>query len=425
MKRYLYSTLVIVLVGLNLFGQSAASPQGGTLSLTEYLSKVAKGNLGYIAEQFNVSIADAELKAAKVFSDPEVSLSYSNNEDQTLLMGQGIDAAISYPFSLGNKRGAAISLAHSQKEQAQSAVDAYFQNLRAEAALSYFSAIKQKQLLQLQLDIYSQLKKLADADSLRLQVGAIHATDALQTALEARAQQNQVIQAEADYRMALSKMAQLQGGNYSDGAISLTDDFPSSVKEYELSDLIKTALEHRSDLQLAIRNKEISEKQVRLLQAKRAFEFSLEAGYSHSAVVKNEIAPAPAFNTYKAGISIPLKFSNLNRGEVLAARNAVSQSEAQYRDTQVSIAGEVTQAYLALKALEKQFGQYKKGLVEDAEKIVQARNYAYQRGETGLTDLLNAQRTFVDLRIEYLGIRYACTEARINLEKAAGIWDIE
>ena len=109
----------------------------------------------------------------------------------------------------------------------------------------------------------------------------------------------------------------------------------------------------------------------------------------------------------------------------MAARNAVSQSEAQYRDTQVSIAGEVTQAYLALKALEKQVGQYKKGLVEDAEKIVQARNYAYQRGETGLTDLLNAQRTFVDLRIEYLGIRYACTEARINLEKAAGIWDIE
>lgn len=423
--KSLYSTLIIILIGLNLFGQSIGGQKSGTLSLSEYLSKVAKGNMGYIAEQFNVSIADAELKAAKVFPDPEVSLSYSNNEDHTLMMGQGLDAAISYPFSLGNKRGAAISLARSQKELAQSAVDAYFQNLRAEAALSYFTAVKQKQLLQLQRDIYQQMKKLAEADSLRLQVGAIHATDALQTALEARAQQNQVTQAEVEYRVALSKMAQLQGISSSGNELSPSDDLPLFSREYELTDLLKLALERRSDLQLAIRNKEISEKQVRLLKAGRAFEFNLEAGYSHSAVVKNEIAPAPAFNSYSAGISIPLKFSNLNRGGVLAAQNAVSQSEAQYRDIQLAITNEVTQAYWALKALEKQVGQYKNGLVEDAEKIVQARNYAYQRGETGLTELLNAQRTFIDLRIEYLETIYEYTEARISLEKAAGIWGIE
>ena len=95
-----------------------------------------------------------------------------------MLMGQGLDAEVSYPFSLGNKRGANISLAKSQKELAQSALDAYFQNMRAEATLSYYVAIRQKNLLQLQKDIYDRLKKLAEADSLRLKAGAINATDA-------------------------------------------------------------------------------------------------------------------------------------------------------------------------------------------------------------------------------------------------------
>jgi outer membrane protein, heavy metal efflux system len=422
MIRQLFITIFSLLIVLNVSGQQ--SEKQIPVSLAEYLSKVSKGNLGYIAEQFNVSIAEAQLKAAKVFADPEVSVSYSNNEDKTMLMGQGIDAGISYPFRLGNKRGANISLAKSQKELAQSALDAYFQNLRAEATLSYFAAIRQKNLLQLQKDIYERLHKLAQADSLRLKVGAINSTDALQTALEARSKQNQVFQAEADFQVSLVRLSQLQGKIVTDSLLRPSGDFPLQQREFKLSDLIQSALERRSDLQVAIRNKEISEKQIRLIQANRAFEFSLDAGYSHSTVVKNEIAPAPAFNSYSAGITIPLKFSAFNRGEIQAAQNTVAQSETLLKDTQLQITGEVTQAWFAFKAMEKQLHHYQEGLVSDAAKILEARTYAYQRGETGLIDLLNAQHTFSDLQVEYFETLYQYTEVLVSLEKAAGIWDI-
>ena len=423
MKRKLFIIILLLLAVLNVSGQQQAKQV--PVSLSEYLLKVSKGNLGYIAEQFNVSIAEAQFKAAKVFADPEISLAYSNNEDKTMLMGQGIDAGVSYPFSLGNKRGANISLAKSQKELAQSALDAYFQNLRAEATLSYFAAIRQKNLFQLQKDIYDRLHKLAEADSLRLKAGAINATDALQTALEARSQQNQVFQAEADFQTSLVQLAQQQGKIMTDSLLLPLGEFPLQQREFKLPDLIQSALERRSDLQVAIRNKEISEKQVRLIQANRAFEFSLDAGYSHSTVVKNEIAPAPAFNSYSAGITIPLKFSALNRGEIQAARNATAQSETALKDTRLQITSEVTQSWFAFKAMEKQLRHYQEGLVKDAEKILEARTYAYQRGETGLIDLLNAQHTFSDLQVEYQETLYQYTEALVSLEKAAGIWDIE
>ena len=42
------------------------------VSLAGFLSGAVKGNLGYIAGPFNVSMAEAELKASKVFPDPEL-----------------------------------------------------------------------------------------------------------------------------------------------------------------------------------------------------------------------------------------------------------------------------------------------------------------------------------------------------------------
>ena len=425
MKLTPFIIIFSLLVVLNLYGQSSGGSKQVPFSLTEYLSRVSKGNLSYIAEQFNVSIAEAHLKAARIFPDPEISVSYANNEDKTLLMGQSFDAGVSYPFSLGNKRGANMLLAKSQKELAQSALDAYFQNLRAEATLSYFEAIRQKNLLQLQKDTYDRLHRLAEADSLRLKAGAINATDALQTDLEARSQQNHVFQAEADFQASLIQMAQLQGKIFSDTLLIPSGEFPLQSKEFNLSGLIQSALERRSDLHMAIRNKEISEKQLRLIQANRAFEFSLNAGYSHSTEVKNEIAPAPAFNSYSAGIAIPLKFSGLNRGEVQAAKSTITQSETLIKDVQLQITSEVTRYWVAYKAVEKQLFHYKDGLVNDAAKILEARTYAYQRGESGLIDLLNAQHTFIDLQIAYYETLYQYTEAKVLLEKAAGIWDIE
>jgi len=421
MKRLLFILFIFCAKTMLLSAQNKSVPQ----SLSEFLSGVSKGNLGYAAEQFNVNIADAQLKAAKVFPDPELSFSYSNNQDKTLFMGQGIDAGISYPISLGNKHGANISLAKSQKELAQTALDAYFQNLRAEATLGYFNAIRQKKLLDVQSEIYDRMNKLAQADSLRLKNGSINATDARQTKLEARSQQNLVFQADADFQNSLIYLAQLQGKNSSEVAISPSGDFPLQKRDFDLNTLIQSAIERRADLQVAIRNKEISEKQLRLLRANRAFEFSLSAGLSHSTEVKNEIAPAPAFNSYSGGISIPLKLSTLNKGEILAAREAIKQSETSLKDIQLQITTEVSQAWVAFKASEKQMLHYKNGMIDEATQILDARTYAYQRGETGISDLLNAQRTFNEVMTEYYDTLYQYAESLVNLEKAAGIWDIE
>lgn len=394
------------------------------VSLSQYLRSVMKGNLGYIAGQFDVSIAEAELKASKMFPDPEISVAYANNEDKRLQMGQSVETGISYPINLGNKRGAGIALARSQHELSKLMLDAYFQNLRADATLSYFVCLRNRKIYLLQEDIYEQLSGLARADSIRLQSGESTDLDALQSSLEARSQQTEVFQSFADMQNGSFNLMLLQGKLFSDTLDHPSDSFPYKQRDLNLMGLINNAVHNRADLLAAVKDREVSEKHLNLLKANRAFEFSLEAGYSYNSIVENEIAPAPAFNSLSAGITIPLKLSSLNKGSLNAADLTVKQSQKIYEETELQISSEVIQAYNYLLAQNKKVEHYNLGLVEDASRILQGRIYSYQQGESGLIDVLNAQRTYIELQLNHLEALFEYTSALIELERAAGIWDL-
>lgn len=114
---------------------SATTSQMAAQSITfnQYIKTVAEKNSAYLAEKFNVDIASANLQAARVFNDPELSVTYGNNEDWSMQMGQSVEVELSYSFNLGGLRRARINAASSEKEVTQAALDAYFCNLRAEA----------------------------------------------------------------------------------------------------------------------------------------------------------------------------------------------------------------------------------------------------------------------------------------------------
>jgi len=428
MKRILrlmiLSLLLLPAILNTAYSQQEISYVSNPVTLSRYLSGVMKGNLGYIAGQFNVSIVEAELKAAKMFPDPEVSLVYSNNEDRTLQMGQSVEAGIIYPVSLGNKRRAGISLARSQYGLSQAILDAYFQNLRADAALSYYNGLKYQKVYLLQKDIYDQISGLARADSIRLKTGEATKLDALQSSLEARSQMTEVYQSLAEMQNAFLNLIRLQGKIFSDTLDNPSDDFPYWQHDFELGELISIAIENRADLLIALKNMEVSEKNLNLLKANRAFEFSLEAGYSYNSIVKNEIAPAPEYNGISAGISFPLKFSGLNKGAIQAADLAVKQSQTAYEETELQITSEIIQAYNNFVAQNKKIERYNQGLVEDAGKILEGRIYSYQHGESGLIDVLNARRTYSELKLNHIEALFEYTAALIELERAAGIWDL-
>lgn len=156
---------------------TASAQQIIPLSYHQYMEKVAEGNLEYAAERLNVNVAEAEVTAAKVFNDPNLAISYYNNENNNLQMGEGVEVELSKTFSFG-KRGAGIALARSESELTKALLADYFRNLRAEATVSYLEALKQYELYKVKENAYETIRQLAESDSVRYRLGKIMEIDA-------------------------------------------------------------------------------------------------------------------------------------------------------------------------------------------------------------------------------------------------------
>lgn len=395
------------------------------LTFDEYMDNVKSSNIDYLIEKYNVDIADANIKAAKVFPDPELSVSYTNNQNWDLQMGYGIDAELSYTLELGGKRRARVRMAKSEKEMTGALLEDYFSNLRAEATITYLTAIKQSELYQIQQDAYKQMLELSQADSIRFSLGEIMEVDARQSKLEAATMLNDVHSSEGDLQEVMVQLLLFQGGKEMELPHSVEGKLNYLKRDFELPLLITTAQNNRADLQAALKSKEVSQNSLRLAKAERAIDLGLSLAGSYSSEVKNEIAPAPAFKGVTAGISIPLKFSNINKGELKAAKLIAEQSERQYESVELQISSEVMQAYNRYRTTCRQVEQFNSGLLNDAETILKKKIYSYERGETGILEVLNAQRTYSEVQVSYIETLYECSVALIELERACGIWDID
>ncbi|MDR2810084.1 MAG: TolC family protein [Tannerellaceae bacterium] len=394
------------------------------LTFNEYLNNVGNANVGYLAEKYNIDIAEANLKAAKVFPDPELSVSYANNQNWNLQMGYGVEAELSYTLELGGKRKARIRVAQSEKEMTDALLEDYFHSLRAEATLAYLETLKQKRLYEIQKASYRQMLSLAHADSLRFRLGVIMEVDARQSKLEAAGMLNEVYSSEGDWQEALVRLLLFQGKNYTELPDSIAGELSYLKRVFDLPALIVTAQNNRADLQAALKFKEVSQNNLRLAKANRAIDLGISLGGNYSAEVLNQIAPAPAFTGVMAGISIPLRFSNANKGELRAAQWAATQSEKQYEAVELQIGSEVMQAYSRYQTACRQVEQFRTGMLDEAETILKKKVYSYERGETNILEVLNAQRTYNDVQVSYNETLYNCASALIELERACGVWDI-
>ena len=63
-------------------------------------------------------------------------------------------------------------------------------------------------------------------------------------------------------------------------------------------------------------------------------------------------------------------------------------------------------------------------LFKDADAVLEAKNFSYQRGETALLELLDAQRTANEIRSNFNESLAEQAKALIELERAAQLWEI-
>ena len=410
------SFIHIILTGLSTalgIQQLHASTPGActpeqTITFEMYLTRVKKHNLEFLADSVNVDIAKAEILAAKVLPDP--SFDFEGSKD-TYSLG------ISYTLELG-KRHARVELARSQFEFEQTATANSFQQLRAEAADQFLEAILQRELLRAKRESCAYMIQLSKSDSLRHLAGEITEIEYRQSRLESMSLLNDVYDQEAAYFSSLADLNMLMGVT-SDTLNVPAGDWENLERNFSLDRLLATGMKENLQIAEARKNIDVTTRALKLVRTEQRPDIDLSLSYERD---WNSFRPQMQYA--KVGVSIPLPFSSINKGAVRSAKYRIEQASIQEEEVCLRVRKDITQAWYAFEAEKKKVSQYRSGVLEDARKVLEGTVYMYKRGESGILDVLIAQRSYNQVQQDYLETMKSYASSLIALEKSCGMWDI-
>lgn len=332
----------IAAIGTLLFSSFVC--RGADLSLDSCLSAVMQHNVALAAEKLNIPIAQAEEHAAAVFNDPSLGFEYANNDDKRMQMGQSYSVELGYTLSPG-KRGARRNLARSERELSEALLDDYIRQLRLEATTAWYETVKEAALYRLACELSESMADIARGDSLGVSIGQVRQVDAMSTAINARLAASEAADAATRFNNSRLALAAMMGLLDKAGSFEFDIDSPLPLyPEIYAGGAVEEALDRRADLRAALKNVEVAARQLKVEGAERNMDFDIALGYNYNTEVRNEIAPAPKFSGVTVGVTIPLKFSNANKGTITAARLRQEQAQMQYQQAQTEVTAQVLAA---------------------------------------------------------------------------------
>ena len=403
MKRVLFLTAIIL----------SLQAKAQDISYGEYMERVLKDNIALTAKSLDLDIADATAESSKVFNDPTLAVSYTNNEDWSKGLGQGIEVELGKTFTFGVRRER-MNMADSERKQAIALLEEYMRNFRAEATIAYLEHLRAGMVHDEAVEVYNGLSEVATNDSIRFIKGDIAESDWLESRMAQGVARNAVLEAEAElcntairmgyYMNSLSRAENLRGT----GTLEISE-CPAPIQEY-----IDNALERRPDIIIALESAEIANARARFNKAQRRPELDVNIGATYN-------FSNPDFTTLKAGIAVPLKFSSLNKGARIADETAAYQAEIEVNEARLQVEAEVMQAYRSFGFISKQAETFSSEMLNDMRKVVENKRKAYELGEIPFLDYLIVQRNENEMRHQYINALFNKAVAWVELQRSTGL----
>jgi cobalt-zinc-cadmium efflux system outer membrane protein len=420
MRTLLIIAFVLLLNPMRVEAQQNERP-AQELGFSEFLQVVLLNNLELISEQFEVSAAEAALKAARVFQDPELEMIFPmfNREDFGDFPAN-IAFEMEVPVELFGKRRNRIRQAEAEKFAAQAGLEDFLRYLRSDAANAFVEVLTHQLVLERMNLTLEQLNQLIEINQALFEVGEIGEIDVLQTRLEARKFQAELFDIRSDFAELMSEVYFLMGGIPADSLV-FTGNMELQVPLMSFDDLRRQALENRPDLRAALHEQQAAEFAMRLARSERLPDISVIAGYHNEEALR----PIPGIRAAYGGLIIPLQFSGFNRGAYLESTNRFEQSGTIYQLGVLTADTELRAAWEKHQLLTNKRTLFTESILQDAERVRDAVVFSYQRGEVSLLEVLEAQRTLNEIYMNYYETLNQHSQAVIRLAQSSGLWFVE
>ncbi|WP_080904917.1 TolC family protein [Parabacteroides sp. Marseille-P3160] len=345
MKKYLF----LIIIGF-FFIQNAFAQEQQILKLTpEQVETVfLRQNLELIAEQMNIDLADAEIVQAKLWDNPELSISSVNlwsteNQRKELEMGSfpkntQFSIALSQLIQTANKRGKLINREKVSREITVREFEEVLRGLKVELR----KLIHEMEYLQsYQQILYNQqrsLEQLIAAYSKQVLQGNIAKSELLRLQSSSLELENEKNELQTDLNAQQKELKSLLNVDPFVW-IEIEKDSKELINPDHLSlaNLLEQATESRPDLKRQQLQVRYYEKALTYEKSQRIPDMTLNADYDRQGGVWKDFVGF--------GVSFDLPFLNRNQGNIKAAKINRDRSEYLARQQQNKAQHEVVEAF--------------------------------------------------------------------------------
>ncbi|MDI3467764.1 MAG: hypothetical protein OJF50_006585 [Nitrospira sp.] len=136
--------------------------------------------------------------------------------------------------------------------------------------------------------------------------------------------------------------------------------------------------------------------------------------------VSGEYHAEAAEKAYLALISVPIPLWYQRQGEIAAALGTMERAKAERTRSQNELVTAITEQVQEARTATQQIEVFEKGLLKQADETLRIARISFQQGATGLLDLIDAQRVYRQMLLEYAQARADLSVALVRLERWTG-----
>jgi cobalt-zinc-cadmium efflux system outer membrane protein len=381
------------------------------LNLHNALVRAIKYNPVILSEKQNIAAAGADIVTAGIRPNPvlnnqSLQLVSSNHFSQGTRWYQPVNQQIWWQFTkqiqLPGVRSSKIRYTKSIQNLTEGQFGETERQILAQVAFKWLDVWLAQKEMEIIKTAKNNIDSLLYINTLRQNKEVITKSDLLRTKVLAEQYAIQIKTMSQNYSNELKNLRYLTGSNDSINIDTSNMDFPP-IKG-SLDSLYKVALANRTDLRAALLYEESNRENI-ILQKKLGLP-QPEIGAIYNP--QNLIQYVGFYGT------IPLPFFDRNQGNVKKASILLDQSRIQTDGIKMLIKNEIQIAYHTYQTQEKNLIQFDE-ILDQSALILKSVRYSYLRGGTTLIDLLEAQRSWIDIREQYYNALYTYRKAYIQL----------
>ena len=394
MRRIIFISAIILIHILG-YSQNIFSPSD-TLKLTlqEAEKRFIEKNFLLISQKYGIEAAKGQIIQAKLWDNPTISLeqnTYNNETHKYFDMTESGETAVDFDqlFVLAGKRNKKVKLEKINTEIAEYQFYDLLRTLKYELHTTFYDLYFLQQSVMVYDNEILKLKKIVEIYNDQQKKGNVSLKETTRLKAELFSLENERFQMLDSIRSKQGTIKLLIGDtlrNWFYPVIENSIQNKISINDMNLSDLEKMTFENRYDLKIYESQVKYQEMNYSLQKATAVPDMHLTGRWDRAgSYIKN----------YQAvGLSFDLPLWNLNRGNIITAKNQLEQSKASTANYKYQVKTELMQSLSRLSEIEKMYNSFDKQISGDFTQLMDAIILNYEKRNISLLEFIDYFETY-------------------------------